>query len=369
MANQRDPYEVLGVARTASADEIKAAYRRLARQYHPDVNRDDKDAEERFKEVGEAYEILGDEEKRRRFDQFGTVDGPTADPFFGGGGIGDLFDMFFGATQTQGRRRVQGRNGEDVQVGVTIRLQDVLTGVEKEVSYPRPKRCGECGGTGGEGGAKPETCPTCGGSGSVSRLQNTFIGQIRTSTTCSACHGEGTVVRNKCSACRGRGLVTSQEVASVRVPAGVQDGSTMHLSGRGGDGLGAGRPGDLYVLIGVEDDPRFVRDGNNLHTELTISFAQAALGDRLSVEGLGESVEVEIPAGTQPGTVFRIRGAGLPPLHGGARGDLYIETQVYVPEKLNDAQARLIRELAEAGGEQAPKEGGSILGSLFRRKR
>ncbi len=372
MATQ-DPYQVLGVERQATADEIKSAYRKLARQFHPDVNPDNPDAEARFKEVAVAYEILSDPEKRARYDQYGVLDDQQQGPFFGGagGGLGDLFDMFFGGVQ-QPRRRAAGRDGDDLQVHVKIDLVDVLHGADREVQYRRAVRCGNCHGTGGEGGAAPEECPQCHGTGAVSRVQNTFIGQVRTQMPCSQCGGEGYLVKVKCTTCRGRGTVNEDTKLSVKIPAGVDTGSTLQVRGKGGEGTGAGSDGNLFVVIQVKEHPLFVREGPHLHSSVELTFAQATLGDQIEIEGVEGNVEIEVEHGTQPGHVFRLKGEGLPSLHGGGRGDLFVEAHVAIPRKISEAQAKLLEEFAELGGEPIPKgssSGGSILGGLFKKKK
>ncbi len=368
----QDPYQVLGVSKQASADEIKSAYRALARQLHPDVNPDNPEAEARFKEVAVAYEILSDPEKRARYDQFGVVDEQQQGPFFTGGtgGLGDLFDMFFGASQ-QPRRRTAGRDGDDLQVRVDVSLGEVLHGVDKEVRYRRAVRCKSCHGTGGEGGATPEACTTCQGTGVVSRVQNTFIGQVRTQMPCSTCSGEGFIVKDKCTACRGRGTVNEDTALSVKVPPGVETGSTLQVRGKGGEGTGAGSDGNLFVVVNVEEHPLFVREGPHLHTSVELTIAQAILGDQIEIEGVEEPVEIEIDAGIQPGHVFRLRGQGLPTIHGGGRGDLFVEAQIVIPKKLSEGEAKLIQEFAELRGEDVPKgaKGSSILGGLFKKKK
>jgi molecular chaperone DnaJ len=371
---QSDPYDVLGVSRTASADEIKSAYRRLARRYHPDVNPGDNEAEEKFKEIGAAYSVLSDPDRRARFDQFGTVDDQPQDPFFnaGGGmaGFSDLFDMFFGAAAGgQGRRRGFARDGEDIQASITMSLQEVLTGLHKEIQIGRMEECDACGGTGSEGGGPPETCPTCKGQGIISQIKNTFIGQVRTSSTCPTCHGAGAVVKNPCNKCKGRAVLPAEAKVMLNVPPGVESGQTMHVPGQGSDGVAGGRPGDLYVSIFIEEDKRFQRQGTTLFTALELSFAQAALGDTVEIAGVDEPVTLEIVAGTQPGTQIVSRGTGLPPLHGGRRGDLITTVNVKIPTKLNEAQSKLIKELAEVSGEKVPEGQPGLLGSLFGKKK
>jgi molecular chaperone DnaJ len=370
---KRDPYEVLGVARGASADDIKSAYRRLARRYHPDVNPNDPTAEEKFKEVGEANSILSDPERRARFDQYGTTDETPNDPFGGmGGGVSDLFDMFFGGMgQQSGGRRRQGRDGQDIQSQVELTLKEVITGYETEIEIDRDAECASCHGTGAEGGKQPETCATCRGQGVVSAVRNTFIGQVRTQTTCPTCAGQGTIIKDPCKTCRGVGLTSESAKVALKIPPGVDDGATMHLPGQGGEGTGAGRPGDLYVVLRVKADKRFERRGQTLYTGVDLTFAQASLGDQLEIQGVDEVLPLHIDSGTQPGTQNVIKGAGLPPLHGGRRGDLVVEARVKVPTKLNEAQAKLIKELAEVSGEPIPKgdEKSGFLGGLFSKKK
>lgn len=371
----RDPYEVLGVGRNAGADEIKSAYRRLARRYHPDVNPGDPEAEEKFKEIGAAYSVLGDEEKRRRFDQFGTAEDMPQDPFFGGqaGGIQDLFDMFFGGMGgPSGGRRSAARDGDDLQIRVELDLKEVLTGVQKEVEVQRYEECEGCGGTGSEGGARPDPCATCKGSGVVSAVRQTFIGSIRTQTPCPTCQGQGFQIKNPCGKCQGRGVKQARSRVTLNIPAGVESGSQMHLPGQGHDGVRGGRPGDLYAEMSVRIPKEFERDGQMLYTRAEVSVAQAALGDTIDVTGVDEVHEVEVPAGTQPGERLILRGLGLPPLYGGKRGDLVVQVQVRIPKKLSEDQKRLLREFAVASGEDAPSGsdgGGGLLGHLFGKKK
>ena len=369
----QDLYEVLGVSRSASQDEIKAAFRKLARQYHPDLNPNNPESEEKFKQINEAYSVLSDEQSRARYDQFGTTDGQPQGDFFGGqGGIGDLFDMFFGGMQggAQQGRRSRGRPGEDIQIQVEISLEDCLDSSRHKVTYQRPVACGDCTGTGVEGGGQPDPCSQCQGTGQVARTQQTFLGTIRTATTCPGCRGNGVIIKNPCKKCRGQGLEVQSFENTITLPAGVETGQTLRLNGEGGEGLKGGENGDLYVQIIVRDDARFEREGRDLQTHLNITFAQAALGHSLQIPGLQDKpIDIKIAAGTQPGTVHRLRGEGLPPLHGGQRGDLYVQIQVHVPEKLSAAQEKLIRELAEISGEDLPKgDDGGFLG-LFKKKK
>ncbi len=370
---QQDPYEVLGVSRDASADEIKSAFRRLARKHHPDVNPNDPSAEDKFKEIGEAYQILSDPDKRQRFDQFGTVDDVPSDPFqgAGGAGFGDLFEMFFGSSGGGGQsRRRSGVDGEDMRTEVSMSLADVVAGVTKQLKINRAKVCDSCRGSGAEGGKPPEVCSTCRGQGQVSAVRNTFIGQVRTNSPCPTCQGAGTIIREPCKSCRGKRFVREITDVEISIPAGVETGATMHVPGRGGESIGDGRPGDLYVILDVAEDPRFERRGQTLISRIDLTFAQATLGDQIMVEGVDTNHELPIPAGTQSGAQIRIRGAGLPPLHGGRRADLIIVTQVVVPTKLTDGEVKLIREFAELRGETPPKgdDKGGFLGGFFKKK-
>jgi molecular chaperone DnaJ len=367
----RDPYDVLGVSRNATADEIKSSYRRLARQHHPDVNPNDSSAEEKFKEIGQAYAILSDSDRKAKFDQFGVTDDQAGPNFSGSGGFGDLFDMFFGGMQANPGRRQNGRDGEDIQAGVKVNLQEVVTGVRKDVTFAKPSSCSACKGTGVEGGGRPETCVACAGSGIVTQIKQTFIGSMRTSTSCGRCRGTGTIITNPCKTCRGAGLKREDVSISIDVPAGVGDGLAIHYAGLGGDPVLHGAPGDLYVVVTVEPDPRFDRHGVDLVSALSLTFAQAAMGDEVSINGVDQDYDVDVPAGTQPGQILTIRGAGLPPLHGGRRGDLHLQVGVRVPDKLSDAQIALLKEFAEVSGEPIPKgqDDGGILGGLFKRKK
>ncbi|HMS55242.1 MAG TPA: molecular chaperone DnaJ [Fimbriimonadaceae bacterium] len=366
----RDLYEVLGVSRTASADEIKSAFRALARKYHPDVNQNKAEAEEKFKEIGEAYSVLSDPEKRAQYDRFGTTEG-MGDPFFGGGAanFGDLFEMFFGGVASP-RSRPTGRQGEDVRADVVLTLAEVVTGAHKEITVRRSKACDSCSGSGVEGGGQPETCPNCKGQGMVTQMRQTFIGSVRTSSPCPTCSGEGTIIRNKCKTCSGKGQVMEKTTLTVDLPAGVETGATLHLPGQGGRGVQGGRNGDLYVVISVQEDERFERDGMDLHTWLDVTFAQAALGDRILVDGVDNQHEITVPAGTQPGDEVTISSAGLPPLHGGRRGDLIAHLSIAVPTKVNPDQKTLMIQLAESLGEPIPQAGKpSLLSGIFKRKR
>jgi len=362
----RDPYEVLGLSRDATPDEIKSAFRKLARQHHPDVNPNNPESEEKFKELGNAYGILSDPDRKAQFDRFGTTDEQSGGMDFTSGGFGDLFDMFFGQSGGGGRR---GQDGGDIRVEANLTLADVISGKQLEVKFRRNRICDECGGKGTQGGVQPERCSTCNGQGSVSRVANTILGQMRTSSPCPTCGGSGTIIRNPCPKCRGRKLISEDATETLGIPGGIESGQTMHLPGKGHAGIDGGRAGDLYAVIDVKEDPRFVRQDQTLFTHAHISFAQATLGDEINVEGIDEQFDLTIPSGTQPGTELRIRQAGLPPLRGTRRGDLVVVVQVVVPTSLNSEQEEAVRRLAESLNENPLKvHHGSILGGLFGKK-
>lgn len=366
----RDPYEVLGLDRNASADEIKSTYRRLARRYHPDVNPGDPEAEERFKEIGEAYSILSDPERRERFDRFGTADEVPMGDFFGGaggGGLGDIFEMFFGAAG--GGRRNFGVNGEDLQTTVNISLSDVVQGTTRPISYTRMATCDACSGQGTEGGVEPETCATCRGTGAVIRTQNTFLGAVRTQAPCNTCGGRGKIIRNPCKACDGTQRKSEQRSMDVRIPAGIEDRAAIQVPGAGGDPIGFGRSGDLYVVVQIEDMQGFERDDRDLHAELKLSFAQATLGSKVEPKAIDEAVVLHVPAGSQPGDTIVAKGHGLPPLHGGRRGDIVYHLTVDVPRQLTEQQRVLVEQLAQAFGEPKIEAKDSLLGGLFKKKK
>lgn len=370
-----DLYEILNVSRTASQDEIKSSYRRLARQYHPDVNPNNPDAEEKFKEIGMAYEILSDPEKRQRYDQFGTTDDQQGGFQYGGeGNIQDIFDMFFGNMGGMGggggSRRQRGQNGADLETRLQLQLLDVLNGLETTVTVKRAAECQDCHGTGAEGGVQPEVCPQCKGEGSTWRVMNSFLGQVRTSVACPKCGGTGKLIAHICRTCQGRRQVIKPSEVKLNIPPGVEHGATMQMTGQGHEGLDGGRNGDLLVRLMVADDKRFEREGTQLYTSADVSFAQASLGDVIEIEGLDMDYDLEMPAGTQPGELLSIKNAGLPPLHGGRRGDLHVQVRLNVPRKLNEDQKAAIRNLSQAMGEKELHEdkGGGLFG-MFKGKR
>lgn len=348
--DKRDYYEVLGVSRNATSDEIKKAYRKLARKYHPDANPGDKDAEAKFKEISEAYVVLSDPEKRAGYDRFGHA---GADGLgFGGfegfgdfGGLGDIFEMFFGGGGRT-RRRTGPERGQDIRTDMEISLEEAAFGLEREVKVPRVETCGTCGGSGAAAGSKPKTCLACAGTGQVQFTQSTPFGRIVQSRTCDRCRGTGQVIEKPCPTCRGAGSVRKTRSIKVKVPPGVDNGSRLRLAGEGEAGTRGGPPGDLYVYIHVKQHKLFRREGDDLICEIPLSFVQAALGDEIDVPTLEGKEKLKIPEGTQPGTVFRIRGKGVPHLSGFGRGDQHVRIKVMIPGKLSEKQKELLREFA-----------------------
>jgi molecular chaperone DnaJ len=354
-----DYYELLGVSRTASNEEIKRAYRRKARELHPDANDGDAATAERFKEVARAYQVLSDPEQRDRYDRFGEagVGGADArgDDMFSGG-LNDLFDAFFGGSSpfgtAGGRRRPAGPpRGQDLEVVADLSFEQAVFGDTVSVSLRLPQRCPECGGTGAGSGTQPVTCADCGGSGQVQRVRQSLLGQMVTSAPCPRCGGLGEVVVTPCPTCRGEGRVTKEHTYQVDVPAGVDTGSTLRLSGRGAAGPRGGKAGDLFVHLRVAPHDRYRREGNDLVTEVPISIAQAALGTTIVLPTLDGDEELVVPAGTQPGREFRLRNRGVPRLQGRGRGDLRAVLEVAVPTKLDEDEEALLRQLAAKRGE------------------
>jgi molecular chaperone DnaJ len=354
-----DFYQLLGVSRTASADEIKRAYRRKARELHPDANPDDAATAERFKEVAKAYEVLSDPDQRARYDRFGEAGvsgGARVEDMFSGGGLNDLFDAFFGGQSPFGgggaRRGPSGPpRGQDLEVVVDITFEQAVFGAEIPVSLKLPKRCEDCGGSGAGAGTRPVTCADCNGSGQVQRVRQSLLGQMVTSSPCPRCGGLGQVIATPCASCRGEGRVTVDHTYHVDVPAGVDSGSTLRLSGRGAAGPRGGGTGDLFVHLRVAEHERYWREGNDLVTTVPISIAQAALGTTFELTTLDGDEDLVVPPGTQPGREFVLRNRGVPRLQGRGRGDLRVRLVVEVPTKLDDEEAALLRQFADKRGE------------------
>lgn len=368
-----DYYELLAVSRGASADEIKRAYRRLARQLHPDANPDPASAD-RFKEIAQAYEVLSDPEKRQRYDRFGP-DGVNANTGgFAGGGINDIFEAFFGGASPfggggGGRGPSGPPRGPDLEATVDLRFEDAVFGIRQPVEVRTAVACEACEASGAEPGTQPISCLECAGSGQVQRVRQSFLGQMVTNSVCPRCGGQGKVISDPCSACRGEGRTVEERTYTVDVPAGVDTGSTLRLTGRGAAGPRGGASGDLYVHIRVLPHERFTRDGVDLHCDLPIAFTQAALGAHIKFETLDGAEDLVVPRGTPSGREFRLRGRGVPHLERRSRGDLIVRARVQVPDDLTAEQEDLLRQLAEQRGDEvAPADAGflSRIRSAFR---
>lgn len=363
--SKRDYYEVLGVNKGASDDEIKKAFRKMARKYHPDVNRDNpKEAEEKFKEVNEAYEVLSNAERRAQYDQFGhaAFDGSAgaggAGGFGGQGGFGDIFDMFFGGQGGFGfgGRQAGPEKGSDLRYDMEISFEQAAFGVETEIQIPRTEDCKTCHGSGAAPGTHPETCPQCKGSGHVQVVQNTPFGRMASTRACDRCRGEGKIVNTPCKDCQGRGKTRVKRTIKVKIPAGVDNGSRLRVAHEGEAGMRGGPPGDLYVYIFVKTHKLFTREGSDVICEVPISFVQAALGDEIEVPTLDGKVKMKVQEGTQSGTILRLKGKGIPFLRGNGRGDQHVRVKVLTPQKLNERQRELLQEFAKASGENVNPE-------------
>jgi molecular chaperone DnaJ len=370
MAVKRDYYEVLGVGRDASDEEIKKAFRRAAQRHHPDVDTSE-GAHDRFKELNEAYRVLSDRQRRTAYDMFGHagVDAASAaggEGFGGGfGPFGDIFDAFFGGSPAGGRQRRRVVAGADLRYDLAIEFAEAVTGVEKEITFPVLVRCETCEGSGAEPGTQREKCTECNGSGEKRRVSQTILGQMVNITACPRCAGDGSIVSTPCTACRGDGRLREERKLKVNVPPGIDSGQRIALEGQGEAGPKGGPPGDLYVAITVKDHPQLVRRGTELYHELPVTFAQAALGASLSVPTVEGSEPVEIPAGTQSGTEVRLRGRGVPRLRGAGRGDLHVIVTVVVPAKPSKKERELISQLAEVSGPAVlPKGSPSLVDRL-----
>ena len=355
MAEKRDYYEVLGLQKNASDDEIKKSYRKLAKKYHPDLNPDDKTAEEKFKEVNEAYGILSDPEKKSRYDQFGHA---GVDPSYGGGAgaggfggfggmgdFGDVFSSFFGGFGG-GRRSGGPRKGEDIETFISISFEEAAFGCEKEISLRRRKSCKHCNGTGAKDGKELETCGQCKGSGVVTTVQRTILGNIQSQSTCPSCGGRGKRIKVPCSHCQG-GIVTEDKKIKVTIPAGIDDGQTLTMRNQAHAGTGGGPDGDVYIGIKVRPHPLFERRGTDIYCKIPVSLTDAALGAKLQVPTLEGKVEYDLPEGTQTGSTFRFRGKGVPRIGTKSKGDMYVTVEVEIPRNLSKKQKELLKELAK----------------------
>ena len=363
---ERDYYEVLGVERSASDAEIKRAFRKLAQQWHPDVNTEP-EAQERFKEINEAYQVLSDPDRRQRYDTFGRagVGGETgAGGFEGFGGFSDIFDAFFGGgAASSAARRGRPQPGADLRYDLRITFEEAIRGTEKEIEFPVLLKCETCGGNGAEPGTEPITCPQCNGRGEIRSVRQTMLGQMVNVSACPRCRGEGKIVETPCHTCHGEGRTEQRRTLRVTIPAGIDEGHQIRLSNEGEVGPRGGPPGSLYVAVHVQPHPSLTREGTELYYEAKVSIAQAALGTRIKVPTVEGEEEVEIKAGTQPGTEIRLRGKGVPHLRRGQRGDLHVMVDVVVPTRLSKKARELLEAYAEESGE-ATSHGGGLLEKL-----
>lgn len=358
---KRDYYEVLGVGKNATEDEIKKAYRKIAIKYHPDRNPGNKEAEEKFKEAAEAYDVLHDPQKRQQYDQFGFETPNSGFGGFGGGGsfsMDDIFSMFgdifgnFGGTGSGGQRRRPQYRGTDLRMKISLTLQEISTGITKKFKVKKDIICPHCNGSGAESGSHAETCPECHGCGIVMRSVRTGFGIMQTQTECPTCHGEGTIIKNKCHKCNGTGVIKGDEVVEIKIPAGVADGMIVNIPGKGNAGPHNGINGDIQVYISELPDKIFIRDGNDLIYNLLLDIPTAILGDTVEIPTIdGTKVKIKIEPGTQPSKTLRIRGKGLPAVqgYGNGIGDIVVNISIYIPKTLNKNEKKIIEELKESG--------------------
>ncbi|MBU0763288.1 MAG: molecular chaperone DnaJ [Bacteroidetes bacterium] len=356
--NKRDYYEILGVGKNASKEEIKKAYRQQALKYHPDKNPGDKEAEEKFKEAAEAYEVLSNDEKRQRYDQFGHagVSGGagggfnmTVEDIFNS--FGDIFGGFGGFSGFGGfggRRGKRINKGSNLRVKVKLTLEEIASGVEKKIKVRKQVACQNCSGSGADPGTQPRTCQACRGSGYVTRVTNTFLGQMQNTTTCPTCNGEGTTISSYCRACGGEGTVQGEEVLNIRIPSGVTGGMQMSVSGKGNAARRGGVNGDLIVLIEEQEHPELIRDENDLIYNLFVSIPQATLGDTVEIPTLEGRAKIKVEAGTQPGKILRLKGKGLPELNGYRKGDLLVNLNVWIPPTLSKEEKKIMEKFMES---------------------
>ena len=365
MAEKRDYYEVLGVDKSAGASEIKKAYYKLAKKYHPDVNPGDAEAEKMFKEINEAYAVLSDEEKKAKYDQFGHAafenggaGGGYGAGFEGFGDFGDIFSSFFGGSGFGGfggsstNRRNAPTRGDDVYVRITLTFEEAVRGCKKDITYGRVQKCSDCSGTGAKKGTSAETCKKCGGSGQIRVQQRTMLGMMQTMRSCDECRGSGKIIKEPCTNCRGTGYVKISKTVSVTIPAGVDEGNNISLRGMGNEGRNGGPAGDLIISIAVKPHAVFERDGSDIYCEVPINYWEAVLGDEIEIPTLDGKEKFSIPEGTQTGTTFTLKGKGVTKVNSSYRGNLYIVVKVEVPKNLNSKQKELLHQLAESYGDK-----------------
>lgn len=366
--NKRDYYEILGLSRGASEEEIKKAYRRLAKENHPDLNPGNKASEARFKEINEAYEVLSDSEKRTRYDQFGHA---GFDPGFGGGAgfggididLSDIFESFFGGGTRRTSRNAP-RRGENIRISLDITFEEAAFGCKKDILVGnRVEACTDCGGDGCAPGTTPEICATCGGTGTIRVQQRTLFGTMSSSTTCTQCGGTGNIIHNPCKTCKGKGSVRNSHTITVNIPAGIDSDQTISVRGQGHRGINGGSAGDLHVTIQIIPHEHFERDGYSVLYRMPVNIVQASLGTELEVPTLDGKVKYKIPEGTQTGTVFRLRGKGIPHLNAGGRGDQFVTVEVETPKNLNSKQKELLKQFGET------LDDGSIFGKSEKKKK
>ena len=359
---KRDYYEILGVGKNASTDEIKKAYRKVAMQYHPDRNPGDKSAEEKFKEAAEAYEILSDSDKKSQYDRYGHAGLSGNGRGFGGGGMNmedifsqfgdvfgdDLFGSFFGGGRGRSGQRSRGVRGSNLRIKLKLNYEEIAKGVTKNIKVKKYVACNTCNGSGAKDKGSVQTCNTCGGSGQVRRVQNTFLGQMQTVTTCPTCNGEGTTITAKCGTCKGEGRVYAEETVTIDIPAGVQEGMQLNINGKGNAGERGGMPGDLVILIEEETHKELHREGLNVAYELHLSFTDAVFGTQVEVPIIDGKAKIKIPAGTQSGKIFRLKGKGFPAVNSYEKGDQLVQVNVWTPQHISNEEKAMLEKLSES---------------------